>query len=1020
MAIVCPQCKTENPDDSVYCSQCATALKSAEDVLFTQTKTLKTPQEDLTTGSSFAGRYQIIEELGKGGMGKVYRAVDTKLHEEVAIKLIKPEIASDEKTVERFGNELKIARKIVHKNVGRMYELMEEKGTLFITMEYVPGENLKSMIKMTKQLSVGTAVDIAIQICEGLSEAHRLGIVHRDLKPSNIMIDKEGNARIMDFGIARSLKAGGITGPGGMIGTPEYISPEQVEGKDIDHRSDIYSLGVILFEMLTGRLPFAGETILSIAMKHKSEKPPDPRKFNAQIPDDLSRLILKCMEKEKEKRHQNAEELLFELKQLAEAIPTAERVIPGRKTITPRKITASIGFRKIYIPALIMIALAAIAVIIWQVLPRKGPLLPPSDKPSLAIMYFKNNTGDASLDHWRTAITDLLITDLSQSKFIRVLSGELLFNILNQMNQLEAATYSSEVLREVAERGRADRVIVGHYTKADDTFRINISLQDGRTGELIDSESVEGIGERSFYSMVDELTRRIKEDFEFSEQEIASDIDEEVETITTSSPEAYKLYSEGRKYHLIADYKNAVITMQKVLEIDPEFAMAYRSLAMSYSNMEQREEKNKAIKKAFELSDRVSERERYIIEADYYKAWEKTYDKAMEAYKNLLNLYPEDFIGNTNSGILYFELEEFDKAVERYRLNIQNYPEGLFNYWNLTETYEAMGLYDKAHETIESYLNHNPDHLGMHLKQFYVYMYQGKYDPALSELEKILFLDPQKQTLVDRLKGDVYLLQDDLARAEQQYQKLPKNFPLQREGLVYLYLTQGRYVDAKDHLRTVPAFRDSLAYVYLRSGNPEVALKQFSQILERARRDEMITLQILVMTAMGEANLRMKSIDEAQRAADEIKAMIRPIFREKHMKYHDYLKGRIEFEKGKYSRAAKYLQSAVDSLYHPEDNFPKVHAWFLSSLAEAYFEAGKYDKARQNYEKIHDLEWGRLADGDLYAKSYYMLGQIFDEQGNKAKAIEHYETFIDFWKDADPNLPEVEDARNKLAALKGH
>jgi len=305
MSINCPKCKSANPESASFCADCGTQLHSSKDIEFTET--VEAPKEELTTGSTFAGRYQIIEELGKGGMGRVLRALDKKLNEEVALKLIKPEIAKDKKTIERFKNELKMARKISHRNVGRMYELMEERGTHFITMEYVPGQDLKGLIRQTGQLTIGKALSIAKEICEGLEEAHRVGVVHRDLKPSNIIIDREGNASILDFGIARSIK----------------------EGKETDQRSDIYSLGVILYEMATGQTPFKGDTAFTIGVKHKSERPKDPKELNAQIPEDFSQVILRCMEKDKECRYQSAGELLADLEKIEKE--TSKSILTDRK-----------------------------------------------------------------------------------------------------------------------------------------------------------------------------------------------------------------------------------------------------------------------------------------------------------------------------------------------------------------------------------------------------------------------------------------------------------------------------------------------------------------------------------------------------------------------------------------------------------------------------------------------------------------------------------------------------------------
>ena len=376
MTINCPKCHHDNPETQKFCGECGTLLPSVKDPQPLVTETLRTPVKELARGSVFARRFEIIEELGKGGMGRVYRVFDEKTAEEVALKLIKPEIAAEREIIDRFRDELKISRKISHRNVSRMYDLGEDEGTYYITMEYVPGEDLKSFIHRSKQLSVGTAISIAKQVCEGLGEAHRLGIVHRDLKPGNIMVDKEGNARIMDFGIARLLRGKGITDVGVMIGTPQYMSPEQVEGKDVDQRSDIYSLGIILYEMVAGQVPFEGDTPFTIGVKQKSEAPKNPKDYNAQIPDDLGLLILKCLEKEKEKRYQSAAEVHAELEKIEKGIPTTERDIARKKISTQKEIAVKLRLRKLLFPGLGIIVLAGIAFIAIRSCPA-APSPPP-------------------------------------------------------------------------------------------------------------------------------------------------------------------------------------------------------------------------------------------------------------------------------------------------------------------------------------------------------------------------------------------------------------------------------------------------------------------------------------------------------------------------------------------------------------------------------------------------------------------------------------------------------------------
>jgi serine/threonine protein kinase/Flp pilus assembly protein TadD len=1021
----CPRCQAENPKTQQFCGDCGVQLPPPQHHHPVMTETLQTPVRELTTGSTFAGRYQVIEELGHGGMGRVYKVQDTDIKEKVALKLLRPEITLNKETVERFSNELKLARRISHRNVCRMFDLGRAEGTTYITMEFVPGEDLKTFIHRSKQLNIGTVVSIARQVCEGLEEAHRLGVVHRDLKPGNIMIDKDGDAKIMDFGIAKSLSGRGITGAGVLIGTPEYMSPEQVDGKDVDQRSDLYSLGVVLYEMVTGRLPFVGETPLSIAHKHKYEAPEDPKKLNTQLSDDLARVILRCLAKDRNERFQSAAELGAELGRIEHGLPTTDRTIRKRKALTSKEITVKFRLTKVLVPVSVFVVLVLAGFVVWRVIRPKESIASASasGQPTLAVLYFENKSGDPKLDNWRDGLAELLIEALSQSRYIRVVSSDQLYTILKRLGLADARKYSSDDIEKIAAQTRATHVLRGSYIKAGESFIITAGLQKPGTGESPTALRLEARDEKDIIAKVDELTRQVKEGLTLTKAQIAGDIEKEAGKITTSSPEALKYYLEGRRHYernLENEYKQSIAYMEKAVEIDPEFAMAYRSMAMAYANLGNSVEVRKYLKKALALSGRLPEYERLLVEGnDLY--YDQDYAKAIEVLEHLAEAYPGYLLGRSYLAICYAEVGDLDKAIEQGEFIIQNLRTARM-VRNLGAWYTGKGLYQKAEDLCLSFLREVDDNAMVRFDLVYCYLCRRQFELALAEAEKIYIFDPSWGKSV---KGGVLLCKGDIAEAEKY---------LGREALL---LIRGKFEE------NISLSRDNLEKSKGDKGKEAGALGGLSGALGKAGRfeeayrafDQSLKLSAECRSSAGESGLpylpnqqkfdlwakgvlqaSMKSFIEAQKTAEELRSLIEKGINTKELGGYEYILGQIEFKKRNYRQAAELFGRACGRLDF-EGEWSRELAPNFDNLARALYESGDLEKARQTFERITLLTTGRINDGDIYAKAFYMLGKIAEQQGDKPHARENYHKFLDLWKDADPGLPEVPDAKNRLAGL---
>jgi len=730
----CPKCQTDNPQNSKYCAECATRLDSSISPSFTMT--MDTNADELTRGLVFAGRYEIIEELGAGGMGRVFRAFDKKMEEEVALKLIKPEIAADKRIVERFRNEIKIARKITHKNVCRMHDLNEDAQTLYLTMEYVRGEDLKSLIRRTKHLAPGTAVSIVLQIAEGLAEAHKLGIIHRDLKPQNIMIDKEGNAKIMDFGIARSLQTQGLTGEKAIIGTPEYMSPEQIEGKETDPRSDIYSLGVILYEMLTGRVPFEGDTPLSVALKHKTEPPEDPHKINPQIAKDLGLLVLRCLEKLKERRVQSAEELMAELSKVEEGIPIAGKVLPINKSFASEETAKTFKKRWRLIASLLILAVMAATAVHYLTKETPGPSSA-SRKKRLVVLPFEN-IGPAEDEYFADGITDEIIARIANVADLNVIARNSSIQYkkttkpLQQIGKELNVDYvlSGTIRWRKPGEGRGRVRVVPSLTKVSDSIQVWANVYDESIAELFQVQS--------------DISKKVTEALGIALREPEK---RALEIMPTRNMQAYDYYLRGNDLVFQSNdqkpTRQAIENYEKAVSLDPNFYQAFARLAQAqamyyfyhYDHSPDRSAKAKdAVDNASRLNPQAPET--HTAQGYYYYWCQLDYEKALEHFGISLEKQPQN--APILEGIAFIKRRQgkLDEAMSYLKRASELDPLSINTAFQLGVTYLLLRNYQEAEKCFNRTLILNPEYALAYYRKTCLSFYQGDTKKARQVLEE--------------------------------------------------------------------------------------------------------------------------------------------------------------------------------------------------------------------------------------------------------------------------------------------
>jgi len=883
----------------------------------------------IKTGLTLGNRYEIISTLGEGGMGAVYKARDLVLDRLVAIKVIKPELAGRPEILQRFKQELILARKVTHRNVIRIFDLGEADGLKFITMEFIEGRDLKSLLTQSGKLPPEQSVEIIQQVCLALDAAHTEGVVHRDLKPQNIMMDAQGRALVMDFGIARSLELGGMTQTGALIGTPEYMSPEQVRGEHVDARSDIFTLGIIFQEILTGALPYQAETAMASMFKRTKERAVSVRQLNPNVPQYLGEIVAKCLEIAPQDRFQTARELFNALetwkKGVAAAIGTRS-VRWARRALRNRAAIGAAG------AALLLIA-SGIA-LRGRLASRSAGNVAPTDVRSVAILSFRNATGDAALDWFGASVADILDTDVGQSAHLRIVSPDRIHQILKDMRIAANSDLDPDTLQRISGLSNADMLIWGQYSKTGDKILINANLKDVKRQQTIALNS-EAAGESALVSTVKKLGQSIQSNLSLSSNAL-QEVKAASFSPTSSSIEAIRNYTQGLELTREGNHLEAVKSFEAATKVDPSFAMAYSMLGQTYSRLGYQRQAEENASKSVELSGNLAPAEKYMIQAANSRIG-NNYQSALDAYSKLEQLMPND-------SQIQFELGEL---------------------------YEQHGEYDKARDHYNKTLQSDPKHLDALRSIGHVEYERGNPQNSLDYLNRALSLAVElnnregKAAVLQNL-GESYAL---LNRPQDALQNFQQALQIEQE-----------IGDKKG----IAAGLDQMAVDYALLGNSSEAQKTYERELNLRK-------ELGDQDGLGTALLNfggflqgLGHLEEALATTKQALQIELQLGNQPRQATCLFSIGVMNFQMAKFDDALTYQQRAVDLLQKLQ--LPSDLAMNLANLGLTYATIGQFDQAQNSY--LQGLEQARkTGDKTIISGISDDMAQLFAIQGRYGAAL---------------------------------